>query len=74
MKFSTTKEKLDYLLELINNECTGNADDLCKKICVSQRTLFRYMVCLREMGHQISFCLRRKTYYLIQDEKKRNCE
>jgi predicted DNA-binding transcriptional regulator YafY len=70
MKFDSTKKKFDYLLELISNECTGNADDLCEKIFVSPRTLFRYLDCLREMGYQISYCLQRKTYYLIQDDKK----
>lgn len=74
MKFFTTKQKLDYLLELIMKECTGNADDLCDKIFVSERTLFRYLDCLRDMGYRISFCFQRKTYYLIKSDKKHTLE
>lgn len=67
MKFIDKKQKLDYLLELIQNENTGNAEKLRMNICVSPRTLFRYIDELREMGYQISFCLQRDTYYLIND-------
>jgi len=70
MKYNATKEKLDFLLELISKERTGNADDLCSRLEVSQRTLFRYLECLREMGYPIRFCICRNTYYLMENEEK----
>lgn len=70
MNFIDKEQKLDYLLELITKECTGNTKDLSQCICVSKRTLLRYIKELRIMGYQISFCLQRNTYYLIGETKK----
>ena len=71
MKFIDKKEKIDYLLKLIQNESTGNVRDLSDRIHVSTRTLFRYIDYLRNIGYQISYCLRRETYYLIQDNEEK---
>jgi len=65
MNFFEKKEKLDFLLVLISKECTGNADNLSTHINVSRRTVLRYINELRLMGHNISFCQQRNTYYLI---------
>jgi predicted transcriptional regulator len=70
MKFIDKKQKLDYLLELIQNEKTGNADNLCNQIFVSKATLKRYLQDLREMGNKISYCLQRGTYYIIYESHK----
>ena len=70
MSFIEKKQRYDYLLELIEKQCTGSADELSKTICVSKRTLLRYINELRFMGYQISFCLQRNTYYFI---KRNNC-
>ena len=73
MSFIEKKEKLDYLVELMKKECTGNADELARRICVSRRTLFRYLDDLRVLGYESSYCQRRETYYLIviKEELKR---
>jgi predicted DNA-binding transcriptional regulator YafY len=65
MKYSETKEKLEYLLELIKKECTGNAADLCRRAGISERTFYRYLYCMRDMGYPISYCKWRQTYYLV---------
>jgi predicted DNA-binding transcriptional regulator YafY len=70
MKFTDKKQKLDYLLELIQKEKTGSAEDLCKQIFVSKATLKRYIQDLREMGYPISYCLHRRTYYIIPAKQK----
>lgn len=72
MNFIDKKQKLDYLLKLISDERTGNAKELSERIFVSQRTLIRYLDYLRDMGFQVSYCLRRKTYYLINEKKENN--
>ncbi len=66
MRFVDKKQKLDYLFELIDNDNTGTADELCKKICVSKRTFVRYLQDLRDLGYQIGFCTQRKTYYFVE--------
>ncbi|MFA5973805.1 MAG: hypothetical protein WC780_15745 [Lentimicrobiaceae bacterium] len=66
MRFIDKKQKLDYLLELIEKENTGTADELCKSIYVSKRTFVRILQDLRDLEHQISFCTKRKTYYFIK--------
>jgi predicted DNA-binding transcriptional regulator YafY len=67
MRFVDKKEKLDFLLEIIKKEHTGNAEDLCVHIYVSKRTLLRYISDLRNMGNHIGFCIQRNTYYLIRE-------
>jgi len=69
MRFTDKKQKLDYLLELIEKENTGKAENLSEKICVSKPTVERYIANLREIGYQISFCSQRKTYFLIKKDQ-----
>ena len=66
MKFTDKKQKLDFLLNLITNENTGNADELSKHICVSLPTLNRYMADLRELGHEIEYSRTHRSYFLIK--------
>jgi predicted DNA-binding transcriptional regulator YafY len=66
MGFVSKKQKLDYLLKLIEQGNTGTAEFLCSRIFVSRPTLTRYLADLRELGYQISFCTRRKTYYIVR--------
>ena len=66
MKFTDKKQKLDFLLNLIINENTGNADELSKHICVSLPTLNRYVADLRELGYEIEYSRCRQTYFLIK--------
>ncbi len=65
MKFIEKKEKFDFMLQQIKSENTGTPVEFCRKLCVSERTLFRMLADAREMGHQISYCSQRKTYHLI---------
>ncbi|MFZ4550056.1 MAG: hypothetical protein ACOYN4_21580 [Bacteroidales bacterium] len=55
---------MDFLLEIIKKEHTGNAEDLCVHIYVSKRTILRYISVLRNMGNRIGFCIQHNTYYL----------
>jgi predicted DNA-binding transcriptional regulator YafY len=66
MKFTVKKEKLDYMLAIIKQECTGTAEEFSQRIFVSKRTLLRYIDDLREMGYPIGYCSHRNTYYLIE--------
>ena len=70
MKFVDKKQKLDYIMELIEKEKTGTAEDLSKRIYVSLPTVYRYISDLRSLGHQIGYCTQRKTYYLIIGSEK----
>jgi len=65
MRFIDKKQKLDYLIELIEKEDTGTADKLCSKICVSKSTLKRCLNDLRESGYQVVFHPIRNTYCFI---------
>ena len=66
MKFIDKKQKLDFLLNLIINENTGNADELSKHKCVSLPALNRYVADLRELGQEIEYSRCRQTYFLIK--------
>lgn len=67
MRFVDKKQKMDYLLELIRKECTGCSEELSNNLCISKRTLHRYIQDLRELGYSISYCHQRTTYYLYID-------
>lgn len=70
--FKDKTEKLNYLLKLIEQENTGTSEKLSERICVSKRTLFRYLDELRAMGNETSYCLRRETYHFMKkDENKK---
>jgi predicted transcriptional regulator len=66
MNFIDKKQKIDYLLELVQKEDTGTACDLSKRLCVSKRTFTRLLQNLRELGYQIGFCSQRRTYNMIR--------
>jgi predicted DNA-binding transcriptional regulator YafY len=67
MPFDDKKQKLDRLLKLIKTGNAGDTKELCDTIFVSRRTLQRYIDELRKQGYLISFCTKRKSYYLICD-------
>ncbi len=65
MEYLWKTNRLEKMLNLIEEEATGNAAQLCIKLCVSRRTLVRMLAEARELGHQISYCSQRKTYYKV---------
>ena len=67
MTFTSKTEKLVFLLKLIKGGDACNTDVLSNKICVSPRTLRRYIDELRNQGHQIGYCTLRNSYYLIDN-------
>ncbi len=54
----------DYLLELIKKGNTGTPEELCQRINVTERTLFRYIEELKLQGEQITYCRRTQSYVL----------
>ncbi len=65
MAFIDKKSKLEYLIELIRTGRGGSTHELSEKICVSRRTLFRYLDLLRTMDYHIVYCTRSEKYYLV---------
>jgi len=65
MNFTDKTQTLDHLLRLIKGENAGNVKILSGRIYVSERTLRRHISALRNMGHEIGYCMRRRTYYYI---------
>ena len=70
MKFTEKKQKLEYLLQMIILESTGTSNEMSEKICVSKRTLFRYIDELRQLGYHVGYCFQRNTYYMIKPHYK----
>ncbi|MCD6659192.1 MAG: HTH domain-containing protein [Lentimicrobium sp.] len=68
MRYLDKKQKLGLLFSLISSENTGPASKLAHKLCVSKPTVEKYLALLREDGHNIGYCTRRKTYYLINEK------
>jgi len=75
MKLSEKIDKLEFLHELIESEHTGSPHHLAGRINVSRRTLFRYLLDMKDLWYQIGFCTYRQTYYFIAEkEEKENFE
>jgi len=63
MNFLERKEKLDYLLEMIEKERLISLKQAAEKFECSKRTIKRMISDLRNMGYDITYCKRRKRFY-----------
>ncbi len=61
-KYIERLKRLNYLVQLIENEGTGTAGDLADKFEVSRRTIFRYIEELRGMGADISYSYTKNSF------------
>jgi predicted DNA-binding transcriptional regulator YafY len=61
-KYIERLQKLNYLIQLIEKEGTGTAEDLANRFGVSRRTIFRYIEELRLMGAEISYSHTRNSF------------
>lgn len=55
--------KLTKLDRLIRMRLTGSPDQLAVLLGVSRRNLYSYLNDLKEMGAEIGYCRKRKTFY-----------
>jgi len=65
MRFLDKKQKIEFLLTLIENENAGTASQISDRLCVSLATVENYLALLREDGHQIGYCTGRKPITLL---------
>ena len=65
MDYLDKTQKLEQMLSLIKEQNTGTAAHLAEKLCVSRPTIENYLHLLRTAGHNISYCTKRKTYYIF---------
>ncbi|QDH79118.1 HTH domain-containing protein [Echinicola soli] len=56
MRFIERKEKLDYLLELIEKGRCISLSQVANNFEVSRRTVKRMIAELRDQGYKISYC------------------
>ena len=62
-------EKTEYIRELINKESTGTPAELAQRLNISERSLYRIITTLKNMGHPITYS-RCKQSYCYANEKK----
>lgn len=68
MKHLKYLERYKKMQRLILNEKTGTSDEFALKIGMSRRMLFNYLDDLRDLGLEIAYCRKRKTYYSLSDK------
>lgn len=66
MSYCSKTKALESLLEKIIAGNTGPAEDLSKRIFVTVPTFHRYLLELRELGHEIEYSRSRQSYILIK--------
>lgn len=64
MKFDAYQEKLDQIEKLIQSSNTGTPKELAKRLCVSERTLRRFIERLRIKNKSIRFCRKAQSYVI----------
>ncbi len=63
MAYEDYCRKMESLKYLIDQECTGDANEFADKLGVSRRTVFHYLETLRDEGTVIQYCKYRRTYH-----------
>lgn len=62
-----------YLMErlfcLIRRKATGNVTELSLKLEISERSVYRRIQDLRDIGIPVKYCNHQKTYYFEEDVK-----
>lgn len=64
MNFLERKEKLEYLLELIDKDRCFSLQQISQKFGCSQRTVKRMISLLRDQGHNIKYSKTLKKFKL----------
>jgi predicted DNA-binding transcriptional regulator YafY len=59
--------KIHQLLDILESNYPGTADEIAEKLDISRRTLFRYLEELRDRGAIIEYCKCQRTYSLEND-------
>ena len=62
MKFIERKQKMEYLLEMIEKGRCISLKQIAEKFECSERTVGRMIAVLKEEGHEINYCKLTKTY------------
>jgi len=64
MDYLTYTEKLNYLLEMTQNERFFSLQQASEKFYCSKRTIKRMLKTLREQGNEIKYCKKEKRYFI----------
>ena len=67
MKTIKHVERLQYLHNLIQMECTGSPTQIARRLRISERTVYYLIEQLRDYEAQIGYDRGRKTYYYKDD-------
>lgn len=55
-------EKTECIKDLAVKESTGTPKELAQRLNISERSLYRIITDLRNMGHPITYCRYKKSY------------
>ena len=64
MNFITYQERLNYLLDLIENRCVHSPKQMAKQFSCNEKTVRDMINVLRNLGYEIIYCRSAKKYSL----------
>lgn len=66
MHYSLYHQRLDYIIELLSKEAFLTPQYLAEKFDCSPRTIRRMINDLRDIGYNIEWCKKQKSYILLK--------
>jgi hypothetical protein len=69
MKALEQLERLKRMNELIKAQCTGTPDEFANMLNISRRQLYEYISYIKDLGVDIGYSKRLRTFYLTNDHE-----
>lgn len=69
MRFVDQLQMLDRMDQLIRLKCTGNSKTLSLRLGISRRNVYYLLDILKELGAQIEYCKKRKSFFYVNNIK-----
>jgi transcriptional antiterminator len=69
MNFVKQIERLILLNRLISQQNTGSPEDIAQRLNVSVRQVYNLLEMIRDLGIEVCYCKKSKTYYYENSDK-----
>ncbi len=72
LSFIEQHDLLHKIIKQIKKEKTGTPEQFCKKLNITQKTLYKHLSDLKDFDCPVAYSRKRKTYFFINGCELRN--